>query len=118
MTAETARLVAASRAQNLTVRPGYRPSEWKLEKPTMYGIPTSLTYDLALSAQNDRLNQAVYGMLVREAVDRPGRIGLAGWIRHRFGGALIALGQLVHGGRNDVSDHSTVPSPGTLRLAR
>lgn len=91
----------------------------KLEKTLMYAIPSALIFDIANSIQNDRMNQAGEARLIREALGGQGsQFQLFASVRRAFGGALIALGQSVHGQRAQANDHNTVPSTGTLRLAR
>jgi hypothetical protein len=91
----------------------------KWEKSIMFGIPSSLVYEVALAVQSERIERASQAMQVREAArGGHGRFHVIVAIRHGFGRALIALGQSVHGARIDANDHSSVPSSGTLRLAR
>jgi len=104
--------------QDPTLRPGYKPAK-HMEKTTMYGMPSILAYDLALAAQNDKLARASHVQLVLEATKgQHSRFQPFKSIRRGFGSALIALGQSVHGERIDQQDHSSVPSTGTLRMAR
>lgn len=83
----------------------------------MYGIPSALTYDLAVIAQNEKLARAELARQAKSLETKNG-LGLGLAVRHGLGRALIAIGQTVHGKRAVAHDHSTSPSTGILRLAR
>lgn len=85
----------------------------------MYAIPSALVSDIANAIQDERLRRSAEARLIREAKrGQHGQSKVLASVRRAFGGALIALGQSVHGERADAIDSTTVPSTGSLRLAR
>jgi hypothetical protein len=85
----------------------------------MYGIPSALTYDVAVATQKDYLNRADHAHLMREAASsRHGQVFILGSIRRAIGNALIAAGRSVGGDRVEPIDLSEVPSVGAVGLAR
>jgi len=103
--------------QNLTVRPGRWPA-LKMEYSIMNGNHPQLAFDLAKIARNEKIARANQARLISEAkCGREKRIGIVAVSRRIFGGAIINLGQAVHGGRVEQVDASAV-STATLRMAR
>jgi len=85
----------------------------------MYGIPSTLVYDVATATRQEHLNQAGRQQLIREAANgRQGHLSIFGSIRRAIGKSLIAAGRSVSGDRIESIDLTEVPSVGTLRLAR
>ena len=84
----------------------------------MNAISSSIMFDVAVAVQRERIERAAKERQIREAAGQRGQFQIVAAIRRAFGGALIAVGQSVHGERAEAIDNATVPSAGTLRLAR
>lgn len=83
----------------------------------MNGMHPLFSFDLAKLARDDEMRRARRSMLIHEAqAGQKRNASIVRSVRRAFGGAIISVGQRIHGERREILDVS--PSPAELRMAR
>lgn len=89
-----------------------------MEIPAVNGNHPQLAFDLTKLARQEELRRANKARLLAEARGVRGeRTGIVTASRRIFGGAIISLGQAVHGERIEQAEAQPVATA-TLRMAR